>query len=476
MKKLQVIVLVLIFTFGFIVRLYRFDNPIADWHSWRQADTSAVSRNFVDHGFDILHPRFDDLSNVPSGLENPFGYRFVEFPLYNIAQAGLFVVFHHFTIEEWGRLVNIFASLFSGFMLYLILRKYISDVAGISAAFFYLFLPYSIYYSRTLLPDVSMTTMVLSGTYFFDKWLDTTKKNKWIYGLLALFFISASFLIKPYALFFMVPLLVMAWNRYGWGIWKRWELVFIAVLAVIPLLAWRLWMQQFPEGIPVSAWLLNGGEIRFKGAFFYWLFADRIGRLIAGYWGLGFLVAGFLYPLKDKKILVIYSFLVSSLIYMTVIARGNVQHDYYQILIIPTLAMFMGIGVQTILDIQKNKLIAYSLIFVITAFSVFFGWYYVRDYFNINNEAIVRTGKAVDALIPKDAKVIVPYDGDTSFLYQTRRSGWASFEHPLPEMIELGADYLVLLNTNPKDFDFGKTYKIVSSSKDYILFDLRSHP
>src|SRR5437868_9737445 len=100
MKKTTLFLIVLLF-FGFLVRLYRFDNPIADWHAWRQADTSAVSRNFVKNGFDVLHPRFDDLSNVPSGLDNPNGYRFVEFPIYNVMQAGAFRLFPVITLEEW---------------------------------------------------------------------------------------------------------------------------------------------------------------------------------------------------------------------------------------------------------------------------------------------------------------------------------------------------------------------------------------
>ena len=88
-KKLFYLTFFLILIAGFVVRLYRFDNPIADWHSWRQADTSAVSRNFVQNGFDLLHPKFEDISNVPSGLDNPNGYRFVEFPIYNAFQAGI---------------------------------------------------------------------------------------------------------------------------------------------------------------------------------------------------------------------------------------------------------------------------------------------------------------------------------------------------------------------------------------------------
>src|SRR5438270_670719 len=105
--KIEIMLLILLVISAFVVRLYKFNNPIADWHSWRQADTSAVSRNFVKHGFDVLHPKYDDISNVQTGVDNPQGYRFVEFPLFNVFQAGGFLLFGRFTLEEWGRLVTI---------------------------------------------------------------------------------------------------------------------------------------------------------------------------------------------------------------------------------------------------------------------------------------------------------------------------------------------------------------------------------
>src|SRR5579872_5202483 len=132
MKKWEILLVVCILIGAFAVRLYKFSNPIADWHSWRQVDTSAVSRNFVQNGFDILHPRFEDISNVPSGLDNPNGYRFVEFPIYNVLQAGGYVLFPKVTLEEWGRGVTIIASLFSLLFIFLLVRKY----GGKTAAFF----------------------------------------------------------------------------------------------------------------------------------------------------------------------------------------------------------------------------------------------------------------------------------------------------------------------------------------------------
>jgi hypothetical protein len=103
-----------------------------------------------------------------------------------------------------------------------------------------------------------------------------------------------------------------------------------------------------------------------------------------------------------------------------------------------------------------------------------FGWNQVKDYFNINNPSIVIAGKAVDGLTPKNAKVIANYTGDTSFLYQTNRQGWASFQNPLPEMIHKGADYLVLVNPTEQDMEFEKTYKVLKKTPQYVIFDLRN--
>ena len=161
MKKIEVLILLFILLGGFLVRMYKFNNPIADWHSWRQSDTSAVSRNFVKFGYDILHPRFDDLSNGVSLIDNPKGYRFVEFPFYNIFQAGFYQIFGNLTIEQWGRLITIFSSLIATVFLYLLVKKHVSGRAGLIAAFFYAFIPYNIYYSRVVLPDASMVMAFL---------------------------------------------------------------------------------------------------------------------------------------------------------------------------------------------------------------------------------------------------------------------------------------------------------------------------
>ncbi len=478
--KWEIPLLILFVILGFAVRLYRFNGPIADWHSWRQADTSAVSRNFANNGFDILHPRFEDLSNVASGLDNPQGYRFVEFPIYNVLQAGFFKLFGVLTIEEWGRLVTIFSSLLSSVFLYLIIKKRFGSLAGLLSAFFFIFIPFNIYYSRTILPDPSMVMATLGSIYFFDKWLREDLRFR-IYDLrfiASLVFMIAALLLKPYAAFFALPIVYLAFEKFGWKFVLKWQLWLYLIISFAPLLAWRLWMQQYPQGIPANSWLFNGNGIRFRPSFFYWLGYQRLTLLILGIFAVPVFLASFIRKYKREDLFFAGSFALSAIIYVSVIATGNVQHDYYQILVIPAVAILLGLGGEEIIR-RGEKMKKYLGVFVfllLTVLGLAVGWNQIRFYFDINNPSIIVAGQAVNKLTPKNAKVIAPYDGDTSFLYQTQRNGWASFEKPLPQLIQMGADYLVLVNPKPPDYNIGKTYKIVSATKDYILFNLHEKP
>lgn len=481
MNRITLFLLLGILILGFVLRLYRFDSPIADWHSWRQADTSAVSRNFSENGFDVLHPKFNDLSNVPSGLENPQGFRFVEFPIYNIIQAGLFKSFNILTLEQWGRLISIFSSISISLLIFLILRKHHNQTAGLIGAFFFATLPYSIYYGRTILPDMSMAAAILAGIYFFDVWIDHHPKQKLKYlsfFILSVVFTSLALLLKPFALFFTLPIIYLAFKKFGKRAIINPYLWVFAIVSLLPLIGWRIWMTQFPEGIPASAWLFNEGNIRFKGSFFYWIFAERIGKIILGYWGVSLFVLGLITKIKNDSWF-LYSFIFSSLFYITILARGNVQHDYYQILILPTICIFLGLGGDFLLNFVKtftNKFIGPIVFVTVVLFTLMFSWYFVRDYFNINNYSIVVAGNAVDRLTPKSAKILAIYGGDTSFLYQTKRQGWASFQYDIPELIEIGADYLVFVNPNESELNFSEKYSVIDQQDEYIIFDLRKSP
>ena len=167
MKK---IILLLIVCLALFLRLYRFDYPLADWHSWRQADTAAVSRNFIKNGVDLLHPKFDDLSNVASGLENPQGHRFVEFPAYNFLHAKAYQAWPAFSLVAWGRVLSAAFSVLSVLFLFLICYHFLGEKAAFLAALFYAVNPFAVYYGRVILPEPMMVVSGLGMIWFFILW------------------------------------------------------------------------------------------------------------------------------------------------------------------------------------------------------------------------------------------------------------------------------------------------------------------
>ena len=98
--------LLLILVLGFVVRLYKIDNPVADWHSWRQADTAAVTRNFVWEGINLFYPKFDDLSSIPSGKPNPKGFWSEDFSKIfdggNLFPIGLYFLLFGFLLSSFS--------------------------------------------------------------------------------------------------------------------------------------------------------------------------------------------------------------------------------------------------------------------------------------------------------------------------------------------------------------------------------------
>jgi len=472
------IILFLIIILAFGLRLYKINNPIADWHSWRQADTAAVSRGFIEYGFHPLHPRFEDLSNSPSKLENPQGWRFVEFPIFNLIHAGFFKLIGIFNLDIWGRLTAVIASLFSLFFLYLIIAKFWGEKTALFSAFFFAVLPFNIYYSRAILPEPLTIAFSLGAIYFFAKFVDKNKKLDWaislLLGILAL-------LTKPYAVFIIaLPMTYLAVNKFWENRKDKKETkkniisaFLYAILVFAPLIIWRIWMKQFPEGIPSNQWLFNAGNMRLKPVWWRWLFYERIGKLILGGWGIFFLVLGLMSKKKEYADRFFYSFILGALLFLIVIARGNIQHDYYQALIIPSICIYLGRGLEAVLYQTRKKsfstIINYLLLIAILIFTLAFSWYEVRGYYQINNPAIIEAGQRADKILPSSAKVIAPYQGDTAFLYQINRQGWPVATSSIENMINLGATHYV-------SKEIMKKYKILEKTDRYVIVELEKIP
>ncbi|MCM8787982.1 MAG: glycosyltransferase family 39 protein, partial [Candidatus Omnitrophica bacterium] len=338
MKRIDYFLIFFILITALLFRLYKFNIPLADLHSWRQADTAAVARNFVKDGFDLFHPRYDDLSNVQSGFENPQGYRMVEFPLYNALFAYLYKKFPLISLEQWGRLVSIFFSLIIIFIVYYLVLKEKGRLPAFFSGLIYSIFPYFVFFSRVVLPETTALALSMISIFFLYQFSNIKKTNLLAicYLLFAILFFSLSLLTKPTTIFYSLPLVFLFFQKYRLNIIRKIPFYIFFSLSFLPLFLWRNYIKNFPEGIPVNEWLLtsintgNGLEkIFFRPAFFRWIFFERINNLIFGGYLTLFFILGIIS--KQKK-LFLFTILLSSLLYLTVFQGGNVQHEYYQTL------------------------------------------------------------------------------------------------------------------------------------------------
>jgi hypothetical protein len=485
-KRIEYLFLLIILSGAFVVRLYKIDAPLADWHSWRQSDTASVSRIYMDEGIDILTPKYYDISAIQTGLPNPQGYRSVEFPFFNGIHAILasnFPLHINNSFEVWGRLISVFCAVITSLFLFLLGARLMGKWGGLLAAGFYSFLPYNIFFTRVILPEPMTAMTATIALYYFFKF---TQTDKTLDLILSAVFFSAAMLLKPYIAFYGVPMLYLAIRKYGFkDIFTNKILLLAGSIIVVPFLLWRYRLQMHPEGIPFYKWAFNGDKIRFKPAFWNWIFGERFGRLILGVWGIVPLAMGILVPVSESRMKnresdssnskwFIQYCLLGVFLYVSLVATANVRHDYYQAITVPLLSLALASGSLYLWEAKNfHKWISRGILLLSIVVMLIVSALQVREYYKIDHPEIIEAGKAADALLPKDALIIAPYNGDTAFLYQTKRKGWPFVELPIPELIEKGASYWVSVNFgDPQTIEVMQKYTVIQQTESYVIVDL----
>ncbi len=479
MKKLDFFILSFILTLALVFRLYKISTPLADLHSWRQSDTSAVTRNFVKRGIDLFHPRYDDLSSNQTGKENPEGYRFVEFPLYNAITASVYSFYPVFSIEVYGRLVSAVFSLFIIAILYYLCLKERNRTTAIIASLVYSMFPFFVFFSRVILPETTSLSFVFLSLFFLHLFGNSKKKTSSIlWYILSLIFFAFSLLVKPPALFYAITLLVIFFNTYKFSLFKKPQVYLYFILGLIPLVLWRLYIQNFPEGVPPSDWLITSvntyqglQNIFFRPAFFRWIFFERINNYMLGGFLTFFFVLGIL--IKHKKS-ILTSIFISAFVYLFVFQGGNVQHEYYQTYILPAIALFVGVGASAVFENRKlfyHPVIISIVVLVLFALSFSFSFYKVRDYYSFPSE-LPQIANVVKTLTNENDKIVTDRSGDTTLLYLTERRGAPSIYKEPAELKKLGYMYLVTLHEDLIKKLKQEKYKAVFENNTFAMFAL----
>ena len=449
-QKKDFIILGLILLTALVVRLYKIDAPLADFHSWRQADTAAVGRNLERSGFNIMMPTYDDLSNLQSGIDNPKGLRFVEFPIYNTSFALLHTALPVLSLETWARIVAVLFSLLCMGSLYYIALVEAGRPAAIFTLITYAIMPFFVYFSRVILPETPAIALVLFAIFLLHLYTtEKSKKKQFIWFILSLLSFAVSLLIKPTTIFYGLPLLILFVRKYKYTIPKQLHVILYFILAAAPLVAWRYYITKYPEGIPASNWLFTmvntsegQKEIFMRPAFFRWIFYERLNNLIMGGYLTVFFILGII---RKQKTFLPLSIIAAGFIYIFVFQGGNVQHEYYQVIAFPAIALAVGLGVGLIIESTKTFLhpvITTPIIALLFSASFLFSWYQVKGYYVIPQDLLLMA-KIIQTFTKPNHKVIADRMGDTTLLYLADRKGAPLLYREPDVMKKMGYQYIL---------------------------------
>ena len=477
MKKKDIIILAVILVIGLALRLYKIDTPLADLHSWRQVDTAAVARNFTRDGFNLLKPTYDDLSSIQTGLENPTGIRMVEFPIYNAVFGFLYKYFPITSLEIYGRLTSALFSLVTIGVLYYLALKEKSRTAAVASAGIYAIFPFFVFFSRVVLPESTAVAFMMLSLLFLHIGLTNNKKSI-THLLVGSVFFALSILTKPTTIFYSFATGYLFIQTYKFDVLKNWRPYVFFLIGLVPLILWRWYILQYPEGIPASAWLITQvntfegpKEIFFRPAFFRWMFMERIGTEIFGIYGVAFVLFGVVGKYKN---LFIQSMLFSGLVYLFTFQGGNVQHEYYQTILLPMLALMGGVGIANIFELPSKyvqKILLYPTVCVTIIFSLVFSFYKVKDFYTYPNDLPQIAALIKTFTLPED-KIVTDRSGDTTLLYLSDRKGAPAVYKDIDELKNLGYSYLVTSNEGLKTDLKSRNLEIMVETDLYLLVKL----
>lgn len=428
--KTDVILLGLILLVALIFRCYRVTAPLADFHSWRQVDTAAVSRNMVRDGIDLLHPRYDDLSSIQTGLDNPEGYRMVEFPIYNALVAVVGNIITQAPIEVLARAVSIFFSLITIAILYYLALKESSRLTAVAASVIYAVFPFFVFFSRVVLPEATAVGFGMLSIFFLYL---HTHENRFVKSLVFYFLSLTAFacalLIKPTTIFYGLILLYLFVRKYRAETVVKARFYLFFIVSALPLALWRYFILSYPEGVPASDWLITSvntpqglQRIFFRPAFFRWIFFERLNNMILGGLSASFLIIG---ALRRHRTYLFVSFLFAALTYLFVFQGGNVQHEYYQIIILPAIALLTGAGIEFVFKNDKlfqNIYVASLAVLALLGFSWYTSYYRVKDFYDYPKD-LPQIGRIINTLTTPKDRIVTDTVGDTTLLYLADRKG-----------------------------------------------------
>lgn len=136
------------------------------------------------------------------------------------------------------------------------------------------------------------------------------------------------------------------------------------------------------------------------------------------------------------------------MIYLFTFQGGNVQHEYYQTILFPAIALIAGFGIAQIAELPTklfHRWLLYPALVVVFSLSCLLAFYKVKDYYNYPQD-LPRIAELIKIFTKPEDRIVTDRLGDTTLLYLADRKGAPAIYKELSELKDLGYTYLVTSN------------------------------
>lgn len=431
-------------------------------HAWSQADRLALAYGFIDNGFDFFHPATNNLRpeyEALKELSEEKGITQVDFPVIEYMAAALMkltgvqepVVF---------RLLVLFISLLGIICLGLALKclKY-SDPVVLLMMFFVFTAPVYTYYQAGMIPGISAFAFSMAGMLSLACFRETIRTRHIYIGIT--FFTLAALIRLPFVMLLLSALTAVFITHFRYKE-VRLHSIRAAISSLAIVLAYYAYNQYLgntygsvflqklmpAENLPDFAEVMRSSCDNWKWHYF------TAGHYLIMLVAMVLLIVQGLRKKLHNDIFFLTGLisLFPALLFVVVMARQFVAHDYYLIdsLMIPLLLLTLS-GLGNLPEIlQKKSRVIWVVALLLIAFMMYRSYgvqkerYTSHSWDRIETTRINFTGSdklLEEAGIPADARILVldAYTNNTALLL-LKRKGYVVI-NTTRENIEKGLSY-----------------------------------
>lgn len=339
--------LLLVFFFGLTGRFYDFDDLPLDFHPSRQLHSMLIARGMYYENLPDAPADRRDLAvtqwKSEGQIEPPIMERLSAWG-YRLVAA---------TDVRIPRFLSIFFWTLGAAGLLLLLRDLVGLKGAVIGLAYFMILPYALYASRSFQPEPLMVASIIWSWWAMVRWV---KRKSWKNAILAGLLSGFAIFVKLPALFFVLPALIgiLLVNVKLKNVLKEPQVWLIAALAVLPALLYHLY------GMYIAGFLQSQTNFRFfpellTDPFHYLRWKDYIDKTL----GIEFFLVGLFGSLliKDKTFrMMMFSVFVGYLFYGLFFSYHIISHDYYQLPVLPAVAVGLGaVGATLIVNLRGRK-------------------------------------------------------------------------------------------------------------------------